>query len=226
MLFKDRTEAGKLLAKKLSMYKNANTVVYAIPRGGVVPAVEIARRLFAPLDLIITRKISHPYNPEYAVAAIAENGHIVGSKNELEDIDPYWLKQAIERQRKEVKKRKNIYGLGQTPDSLTNKTVILVDDGIATGLTMKIAIKEIQHKNPKKVVVAVPVISQSTFRTLQQEVDEVVAQHIPDDEVFRGAVGAYYEKFPQISDEEIISILRHYDKEYTSLRSPGLLNAT
>lgn len=212
MLFKDRTEAGKLLAEKLAMYKNANTVVYAIPRGGVVPAVEIARHLFAPLNLIITRKIGHPYNPEYAIAAIAENGYIVGSRNELENIDPYWLKQAIEKQKEEVKRRKVIYGADKESIDLTNKTAILVDDGIATGLTTRAAIRELRHKNPQKIIVAIPIIPQETFHILQQEADEVVSLDIPSTDIFLGAVGAYYESFPPVEDNEVITLLTSYKK--------------
>lgn len=223
MLFNNRAKAGKLLAEKLLMYEKANVVVYAIPRGGVVPAVEIASRLSVPLDLIITRKIGHPYNPEYAVAAIAENGHIVGTKQELEEIDMDWLKKAIEEQRQEVKRRKYTYQPNKTPISLTDKTVILVDDGIATGLTTQAAIQELRRRNPQKFVVAIPVIPQETFRLLSHEVDEVVTLHVPHNEEFLGAVGAYYETFPQISDTEVINILRSYEKKINSSQNQTIL---
>lgn len=212
MYFKDRTEAGRLLALKLKKYKNKDAVVYALPRGGVVTAVEVAKYLNAPLDLIITRKIGHPYQPEYAIAATAENGHIVGTQRELKSVDEKWLKQEIERQRLEAKRRREKYLQGKPEVPVKEKIAILVDDGIATGLTMLAGIMELKHRHPKKIIVAVPVIPQTTAGVLKKEADEIIALDIPPDEAFLGAIGAYYAKFPSIEDEEVINTLKTYKK--------------
>lgn len=212
MFFKNRKAAGILLAQKLKNYQHKDTVVYAIPRGGIVPAVEVAKFLFAPLDLIITRKIGHPYNHEYAIAAIDEHGYTVVSKKELSTINPKWFKEAIATEQREIKRRQIKYLHNQPSVSITNKIAILVDDGIATGFTMQVAIQQLQHRNPQKIVVAIPIIPQSTFLVLQQNADEVIALDIPPDNAFLGSVGAYYERFPPVTDEEVITILTSYRK--------------
>lgn len=213
MRFTDRTEAGQLLADKLKKYKDKDIVVYALPRGGVVTALEIAKYLDAPLDLVITRKIGHPYQPEYAIAAVAENGHIVGTQSELESVDKKWLKEEIERQKQEAKRRRKKYLAGREKREVHGKVAILVDDGIATGLTMRAGIKELQHRHPKKIVIAVPVIPQSTSAVLKKEKSEVIALDVPPDDKFLGAVGSYYEDFSPVEDEEVIAILKTYDKQ-------------
>lgn len=213
MFFKNRTEAGILLAQALKKYKNKNVVIYAMPRGGVVTAVEIARQLNAPLDLIITRKIGHSYNPEYAIAAVAENGHIVGSPDQLKSIDENWLKEEIRHQRAEVKRRREKYLQGKKEISAKDKIAILVDDGVATGLTIRVGILELRHHHPKKIVIAVPVLPKKTAAILQKEADEIVALDIPSDDEFLGAIGAYYNEFSQIEDEEVIKILKTYNEE-------------
>lgn len=214
MYFKNRTEAGKLLAKALEKYKNKDVVVYALPRGGVVVAVEIASKLNAPLDLIITRKIGHPFQPEYAIAATAENGHIAGAQRELKSVDEEWLRKEIERQRKEAKRRRERYLQGKPEIQVEGKIAILVDDGIATGLTMRVGIMELRHRHPKKIVVAIPVIPSTTENVLKKVADEVIALDTPSDDIFLGAVGAYYVEFPPVEDEEVVAMLKAYDKEH------------
>lgn len=214
MYFRNRTEAGRLLAKALKKYKGKEVVVYALPRGGVVVAVEIARELRAPLDLIITRKIGYPYQPEYAIAAIAENGHIVGAQKELKSVDDRWLQGEIERQRKEAKRRREKYLQGRAEIPVAGKIAILVDDGIATGLTMRVGIMELSHRHPKKIVVAVPVVPKTIADILRKEAGgEVVALNVPTDDAFQGAVGAYYDEFFPVEDEEVVAILKAYEKE-------------
>ena len=212
MRFANRTEAGQLLAEKLGKFKGKDVVVYALPRGGVVTAVEIARYFSSPLDLIIARKITHPNNPEYAIAAIAENGHIVGTQSELNLVDKEWLKEEIDKERQEVKRRKQKYLHGKDIHSPEGKIAILVDDGVATGLTLRVGILELRHHNPQKLVVAVPVVSKSTFEVLKKEVDEIISLETPSDDEFLGAVGSYYENFDQVEDEEVISILAAHEK--------------
>jgi predicted phosphoribosyltransferase len=206
MRFKDRTEAGKKLAQALDMYRQQSAVVYALPRGGVVLAVEIAQALHLPLDLIIPRKIGHPYNAEYAIGAVTEAGEPVYNEWEIARLDPYWLKQQVASERQEARRRRELYLQGQEPVSVAAKTAILVDDGIATGLTMLAAIRDIKQRQPSRVVVAIPVAPRDTVERLLQEADEVVGLDITDH--YRGAVGAYYDYFPQVSDAEVIRLMR------------------
>lgn len=210
MYFKNRMQAGQLLAEKLKKYIDKDVIVYAIPRGGVVVAVEIAKNLRAPLDLVITRKISHPHNPEYAIAAIAENGHIVGERRELMYIDEDWLEEEMERQRHEATRRRREYLHGREMLLPEGKITIVVDDGVATGLTLRVGIKEIKHYNPAKIIVAVPVLPKSTANTIRKEADELIALEMPSDDKFFGAVGSYYDSFEQVKDEDVIKILDDY----------------
>lgn len=207
MKFKDRTEAGQLLARALKTYKDKDVVVYALPRGGVVTAFEIAKYLHAPLDLIITRKIGHPDQPEYAIAATAENGHILGGVGQLGSIDKAWLAREIKREQQEAKRRREKYLQGKDEISAAGKVAILVDDGVATGLTMRAGVMELLHRHPSKIVVAVPVLPLSTAQELRALVDDLVALEIPTDHTFLGAVGAYYDDFTQVTDQEVIKIL-------------------
>lgn len=212
MRFRDRKEAGKLLAAALSEYKGKKVVVYALPRGGVVTALEIAKYLDAPLDLIIARKIGHPDNPEYAIAAVAENGHMLGTEKELTSIDAMWLAEEIKKQRREAKRRREKYLKGRKEVSVKGKIAILVDDGVATGLTMRAGIVELRHRGPKEIIVAVPVVPQSTAEILKSEADRLVALSTPSDFEFLGSVGAYYDEFLPVEDEEVITILKRYDQ--------------
>jgi len=224
MYFKDRPEAGRLLARALKKYKGKDVIVYALPRGGVVTALEIARYLHAPLDLIIARKIGHPYSPEYAIAAIAENGHIVSERGELASVDEKWLTEAIERERQEVTRRRKKYLKKIKEISAKGKIAILVDDGVATGLTLRVGIVELIHRHPKKIVVAVPVIQKSTANIIKAEADELVTLQRPSDDKFLGAVGAYYVHFPQVTDDEVISILQSYDEERKNVFTVDVTN--
>lgn len=205
--FTNRKEAGKLLAEKLSEYKGHDVVVYALPRGGVVTAYEIAKELSAPLDLIIARKIGHPHHLEYAIAAVAQNGHIVKEEKEVKKIEKKWFEEELIKARKEAARRREEYLKGRDEVSPEGKIAILVDDGIATGLTIRVGILELKHKNPSKIVVAAPIIPRQIFDLLQKEVDEVVALEVPKESEFLGAVGSYYDFFPQVSDEEVIGYL-------------------
>ena len=210
MTFKDRKEAGEKLALKLSQYlgKDADKdiVVYALPRGGVVLGDAVARALSAPLDVIVSKKIGHPGNPEYAIGAVAEDGHTVFNEEEIEGIDQRWLQNEIRAKQNEAVKRRVKY-FGKKPVTpAKGKIAILVDDGIATGLTMMLAISEVKHLNPKKVIVAIPVVPFDTAEKIKKEVSGLVALDI--DKSYAGAVGAYYEFFPQIEDEEVIKILK------------------
>lgn len=214
MRFKDRAQAGQLLVEKLEKYKDGDVVVYALPRGGVVTAVEIARNLHAHLDLIIAHKISHPYQPEYAIAATAENGHIVGERRELMSVDKDWLEGEVEKERREASRRRKKYLHGRKITSPRGKIAILVDDGVATGLTLRVGILELKHKNPRKMIVAVPVMPRSIAKVIEKEVDELVVLEIPSDHNFLGSVSQYYENFNQVEDKEVVSILKEYLEKF------------
>ena len=212
MLFMDRTEAGVLLAEQLKKYEDKNVAVYALPRGGVVTAYEVAKYLKAPLDLVITRKISHPYSSEYAIAAVDEAGHVVGNRAELLSVDEDWLEEEIEKQRKEAVRRREKYNHRREKISPNGKVAVLVDDGVATGLTIRAGIRELRAFDPKELVVAAPVVPRSTLQVLRKEADDVVSLVTPANDTFLGAVGAYYEDFSQVEDSEVIEILKNHEK--------------
>ncbi|MGL5269651.1 MAG: phosphoribosyltransferase [Selenomonadaceae bacterium] len=206
MLFKNRAEAGARLAVLLQKYADDNLVVYALPRGGVPLGVEIAKKLHAPFDLVITKKIGHPGNPEYALCAIAEDGEPVCNKDEIGYVDSGWLHEEIDKVRMEIKRRREKYfGKIMHPD-VEGKTAIIVDDGIATGYTMLAAIKEIRRRKPAKIIVAIPVTPEDTARELQKITDYLVSVEI--DPYYLGALGAYYDDFSQVEDEEVINLIK------------------
>jgi len=205
-IFKDRVEAGQKLALKLSDYKNKPVVIYALPRGGVVLGAEIAKALGAELDLVIVRKIGHPYEPEYAIGVIAEDGDLILNPAEFKSLSKNWLEDAKKREQEEAKRRREKY-LGKKPKiDVADKIAIIVDDGVATGLSIELAVKEVKHKKPKEIIVAVPVIPKDMAIKLEKEVNKLIALSVEENYV--GAVGAYYEYFPQVTDEEVIKLLK------------------
>lgn len=209
LICKNRTAAGRKLAEILKKFKNKDAVIYALPRGGVVVGAAIAKTLHSPLDLIITRKIGHPNQKEYALGAVAENGHSILNKKALLDVSKEYLNQEIETQKKEAQRRRKVYLGNRKPISCKGKTAILVDDGIATGLTIKAAIQELKiHYHPEKIIVAVPVAPKETVEELKSEGVEIVAAEIP--EYFQGAIGNYYEEFNPVEDEEVIQIMEDF----------------
>jgi putative phosphoribosyl transferase len=207
MRFRDRTDAGRQLAAALSAkYRGRAGVVYALPRGGVPLGVEIARALDMPLDLLIARKIGHPYNREYAIGAVTETGAPVVNPRELARIDAHWFEREADAERREARRRHQAYTGGRPLTPARGKVAIIVDDGIATGLTMEAAIRATRAQQPATLVVAVPVVPADTAAHLAREVDDLVAVTVETD--YLGAVGAYYDFFPQTTDEEVIDLLR------------------
>lgn len=202
-VFKNRSEAGKKLADLLGEYRGTDTIVLALPRGGVVVAKEVANELGLPLDIIVTRKIGAPGNDEYAIGAIDITGNGVWNEAEQAYADPKWLERKIESEKKEAVRRFETYRKGMARQELKGKTTIIVDDGIATGLTMQSAVAYAKHEGAKKVVVAVPVASSESVRSLKA-IAEVFVLETP---IFFSAVGQWYEDFPQVGDEEVISTL-------------------
>jgi predicted phosphoribosyltransferase len=205
MMFPDRVAAGKRLAQALAAYQGKAVVVYALPRGGVVLGVEIARFLNSPLDLLVVRKIGHPVESEYAIGAVAEDGYVVANPDELAAVDKGWFDAAADAELKEAQRRRRVFLQGRKPVDAKGKIAIIVDDGLATGLTMLAAIHEIRKRGPGKVVVAVPVAASDTVSELRSLVDDVVVLHIPQ---WMGAIGAFYEKFDQVSDDEVVTLMK------------------
>lgn len=205
MKFKDRKEAGRKLAEKLKSYQDQDAVVYSLPRGGTVLGAEIAKTLNTSHDLIITRKIGHPNSPEYAICAVGARTEPLCNEVERARVEKDWFDRAVGQQRAEIKRRQRTYLKGRKAISAGGKTAIVVDDGIATGFTMRVAIRELRSQEPREIIVAVPVVPPDTAETIRAEADELVALDIPA--VYAGAVGAYYDKFPQTTDEEVIELL-------------------
>lgn len=206
MRFRDRTDAGKKLAQALKKYQGQEGVVYALPRGGVVLGAEVAATLHMPLDLLIPRKIGHPLQPEYAICAVVENGELVCNQAEVARVNPQWFKQEVEAERQEARRRRELYLGDRESVPVAGKTAIIVDDGIATGLTMEVSIHDAQLRGPAHLVVAVPVAPPETVERLARGVDDfVVLDRSP---YYLGAVGAYYDSFNQVTDDEVIALLR------------------
>ena len=204
MPFQNRTEAGVALAGALAEYAGQPVVVYALPRGGVVLGVEVARRLRAPLDLLITRKIGHPLLAEYAIAAVTESGAMVSNQAEIARVAPAWLEREAARQVAEARRRHRVY-LGASPaPAVENQTAIVVDDGLATGLSMKAAIGELRQRRPAHIVVAVPVAAPATLKEIAGLVDRAMALETPQD--FE-AIGAFYRDFEPVGDDEVVALL-------------------
>ncbi len=216
MIYKDRTEAGSLLVDEiLTKYYGSleNPVVLAIPRGGVVVAEPIAETLKAPLEIIIPRKIGAPFNEEFAIGAITEDGDILLNEdltqNDMDRLgitDEYIYKEAKEELKKIEERKKKFIGDRQRIP-LNDKNVIIVDDGVATGLTMKAAILSVRKEAPNSIILAVPVIPFDRVDEFQNLVDDLIALQTPKNFY---AVGQFYEDFHQISDEEVIQILKKF----------------
>ncbi len=207
-LFIDRKDAGQKLAKKLLQYANRpDVIVLALPRGGVPVGYQVAQALNAPLDVFIVRKLGVPGQEELAMGAIASGGVRILNQDIVQalGIPSSVIDQVAAREWQELRRREELYREGRPAPELAGRTVILVDDGVATGATMRAAIKAVRRQNPAKVIVAVPVSALETYYDLAREADEVVALATP--EPFFG-VGLWYERFDQTSDEEVRRLLR------------------
>lgn len=205
-IFTDRVEAGRRLALELVDYAEM-AIVLAIPRGGVVVGYEVAHKLRVLLDIIIPRKIGAPRNPELAIGAVTEDGTVILDRKLVEylRVPKSYIKEESARQRLEIKRRSRSYRGKKPFPNLEDLDVILVDDGVATGATVGAALASIRKKEPKSVVIAVPVAPPSAIRHLKREADHVVCLSTP--EPFY-AIGQFYRDFAQISDEEVTGLLK------------------
>jgi predicted phosphoribosyltransferase len=204
-MFADRTDAGMRLANVLMERKGQPVVVYALPRGGVAVAAPIARGLEAPLDLIVVRKIGHPESPEYAVGAVSEDGDVVLNPSEAAVLDMAWVDTAAAAELHETHRQRDLFLEGSRRVSAAGRIAIVVDDGLATGLTMEAAIARVKKQNPAQVIIAVPVAAAETADRLRAKVDEIVVLHTSS--AFR-AVGLYYGNFNQLGDNDVVALLR------------------
>ncbi|GBD41043.1 Putative phosphoribosyl transferase [bacterium HR39] len=208
MRFRDRSEAGRLLAEALKDRVEPPCVVLALPRGGVPVGLEIARALGCPLDLVMVRKIGAPGQPELALGAVANGEHPVLVVNEdvrrMTGASDAYLQSRKEKELAEIARRKARYLAGRAPAPVEGRTAIVVDDGIATGATMLAALRAVRRKGPKKVILAVPVAPPDSLARLSGEADETVCLHTSE---WFMAVGQFYDDFRQIDDEEVVAAL-------------------
>lgn len=207
MVFQDRSHAGRTLAALLEPYRSVRPVVLGLTRGGVPVAFEVARHLGAELDVIVVRKLGAPGSPEYAVGAIAEGGMVWVSPEALREVgaDEEWLAEAAEREGAELARRVRAYRGDRPAAELAGRTVLVVDDGVATGATARAAARAARQRGAARVVLAAPVIAPSTAEALRGEFDAVVAVEAP--ETFF-AVGTWYRRFDQVSDDAVVELLR------------------
>jgi putative phosphoribosyl transferase len=208
MMFRDRKDAGERLAAQLVHLKDRNSVVLALPRGGVAVGHEIARRLGAPLDIVLVRKIGVPWQPELALGAVADGGtpeiFIDENMREALAVPEDYVREETARQLAEIERRRQNYCAGRPPVEIAGRTAIVVDDGIATGATMRVALRAVRRQGPAWLVLAAPVAAAETLAALAGEADESVSIAAPEG---LGAIGFYYEDFHQMGDDEVTELL-------------------
>lgn len=206
MLFADRRDAGEKLAKSLEEYRDTEALVLALPRGGVPVAAEVARELNLDLDVFVVRKLGLPVHPELAMGAIASGGVMVLNQDVVRgyNVGEDDLEQVAQKEGLELERREEAYRRGREMESLSGRTVIVVDDGLATGATMRAALAALKRLEPSRVVAAVPVAAREVCAMLEDECDEMVCLETP--EPF-SAVGTWYQTFGQTPDEEVTRIL-------------------
>lgn len=205
-IFRDREEAGKSLADAIEGIPLGNPAVVALPRGGVPVAAEVAKRLHVPLDVLITRKIGAPQNPEYGIGAICENGTFWINESAADELrlSEFEIRNIIKKEGQEIRRRVQEYRGDHPFLDVRDRTVILVDDGLATGVTARVSIQALYEMGAERVILAAPVGAPDTARSLSQLADQVICLETPDGFY---SVGAWYENFEQTSDEEVVRLL-------------------
>jgi putative phosphoribosyl transferase len=213
MIFRDRGHAGISLAKELNAYRgDPNAVILALPRGGVAVGYEISRTLHLPLDVFITRKLGTPDNPEYAIGAVSETGAIYLNPEAVDafNLSHDDLEGLIQAQRREIARRQALYRQGRRVPVLADRTVILVDDGIATGSTFFATIEAVTELSPRRLIAAIPVGPRETLARVKSLVDELIVLEVPD---HFSAVGEAYQDFTQVEDEQVVALLKSAQDE-------------
>lgn len=207
-MFKSRKDAGRQLAARLGAYKGQNPVVVALPRGGVPVGYEVALALEAPLDIVVVRKLGAPGQPELGIGAVVDGDHPQSVLNEdvmqALNVSTAYLDREVAHELQEIRRRLERYRAGQPPEPLEGRTVIMVDDGIATGGSMRAAVRGVRRAQPKRLVLAVPVAPPETVASLRPEVDDLLCLSTP---MFFHAVGQFYENFGQTTDDEVVQLL-------------------
>lgn len=206
-MFKNREEAGELLAQELILFRNdPSAILLALPRGGVTVAYQLSLALHLPLDVLITRKIGAPGNPEYALGAVSETGAVYWNREALLGLSltERQLSAAVQAQQKEVTRRVALYRQGRPFPDLNDRTVILVDDGLATGATFFASVTTARQGNPRRVIGAIPVGPRSTVEEARKLVDQLIVLRVPDPFY---AVGNFYRDFEQVEDREVLQYL-------------------
>jgi len=206
LLFEDRCQAGEKLAEKLSPYRGQHPLILAVPRGGVTVAKLIWDNLGGELDLIITRKIGAPYQPELAIGAVTSDGFVMINENVVSrlNVNAEYIDKVAGEEQIEIQRRLEMYRGNRPLPDVDNRLVILVDDGVATGYTLLAALRSLKEKEPLKLILAVPVGPPDTFSMLENEVDELVCLEAPP---HFAAVGQFYRNFDQVSDAEVSAML-------------------
>ncbi len=206
-LFKNREEAGELLGRKLLKHSLKHPYVFALPRGGVIVAKKIAELYNVPFDLFIVRKIGAPYSPEFSIGAITETGYTYINKSYISQahISDDTVEEIIKKEENEMNRRITEYKKARVIPALKDETTILVDDGLATGITMYAAVQSIHSLKPHKLYVAAPVVSQEAWDMIREYVAGIITLHVPEK---MQAVGQYYEDFHQLTDEEVLRELK------------------
>ena len=211
MLFQDRTDAGRQLAKALLKYKRRHPVILALPRGGVPVAAQVAAALDAPLDLLLVRKIGVPSQPELAMGAVADGEEPVIIRNtdviEPSDVSTQEFDEICKAECAEIERRRKRYLGNRVRSEVTGRVAIIIDDGIATGATTLAAITAVRMRKPKELVLAVPVAPRDTIKKLHAEADAIVCLDTPRE---FGAIGYFYRDFRQVSDDEVIALLKGF----------------
>lgn len=212
-MYKDRLAAGEALADELKQFSLENVSVLSVPRGGVVVAVPVARLYGTSLQALIARKIGHPQNPEFAVGAVMPDGSAVYDCQALQTyrVSSEYLEETVAKEYAELRRRMLLYTDSENPPNVEGETAIVIDDGMATGYTIRAAVGWLKKQKPDKVVVAVPVAPPEVVRELEKEVDLVVCPLQP--EVFM-SVGSFYDKFPQVTDNEVVAWLQEFQDNF------------
>jgi len=208
MRFADRSQAGRLLARELQRFSAEQPVVLGLARGGVPVGYEIAIALHAPLEAVLVRKIGVPWQPELALGAIIDGPSPERVIDEglvrLLSVPESYLDEEIKRQGKEIERRRRLYSQDHPPVDVANKTAIVVDDGVATGASMRVALRALRRRQPRRLVMAVPVAAADSLATLSPEADEAVCLYAPGD---LGAISVFYDDFHNVEDAEVIDLL-------------------
>ena len=206
--YTDRFDAGRRLAESLDRFRRDDPLILALPRGGVQVGFEVARALDAPLDVLIVRKLRSPVQPELAIGAVAGSDPPVAVLDRAMidrlGITDEYLRAERREQEQQVRRQQDLYRAGRGALAITDRTVIVVDDGVATGSTVRAALQALRHAEPRRLILAVPVGSPDTIRSLSREADEVICPLAP---VHFHAVGEFYERFDQTSDHEVVDLL-------------------